>query len=90
MITVLSPAKKLDYDTEVCTEEFTIPEGLDRSALLINKLQKTSKKKLGELMDISKNLVELNAERYAKWTDDFFLANSNKPFWLLREMFIRV
>ena len=71
MITVISPAKKLDYQSEVCTEEFTIPEGLDRSALLINKLQRTSNKKLGELMDLSKNLVELNAGRYATWTEDF-------------------
>ncbi|MCB0754007.1 MAG: peroxide stress protein YaaA [Flavobacteriales bacterium] len=71
MITVISPAKKLDYESQVCTEEFTIPEGLDRSALLINKLQKTSNKKIGELMDLSQNLVELNAERYANWTEDF-------------------
>ncbi|MBI1289061.1 MAG: peroxide stress protein YaaA [Flavobacteriales bacterium] len=71
MITVISPAKKLDYASETCTEEFTIPEGLDRSAQLINKLQKTSKKQIGELMDLSTNLVNLNAERYANWTPDF-------------------
>lgn len=71
MITVLSPAKKLDYQSELCTEEFTIPEGLDRSAQLINKLQKTSKKKISELMSLSDNLTNLNAERYAKWTEDF-------------------
>lgn len=71
MITLISPAKKLDYESDVCTEEFTIPEGLDRSEQLINKLQRTSNKKIGELMDLSKNLVELNAERYAQWTSDF-------------------
>lgn len=71
MLTVISPAKKLDYSSKLQTAKFTIPENLDRSALLINKLQKTSNKKLGELMDLSKNLVELNAERYAQWTEDF-------------------
>lgn len=71
MITVISPAKKLDYESEVCTEEFTIPEGLDRSAQLINKLQKTSKKGISELMSLSDNLTDLNVERYAKWTEDF-------------------
>lgn len=71
MITVISPAKKLDYESEVCTEEFTIPEGLDRSAQLINKLQKTSKKGISELMSLSDNLTNLNVERYAKWTEDF-------------------
>lgn len=71
MITLISPAKKLDYEAKVATEAFTIPEGLERSAQLISKLQKTSNKKLGELMDLSQNLVELNAARYASWTEDF-------------------
>ena len=71
MITVISPAKKLDYNSEVCTEEFTIPEGLDRSAQLVNKLRKTSKKGISELMGLSENLTNLNAERYAQWTNDF-------------------
>ena len=71
MITVISPAKKLDYESEVCTEEFTIPEGLDRSALLINKLRKTSKKGISDLMGLSDNLTNLNVERFASWSDDF-------------------
>lgn len=71
MITLISPAKKLDYESDVCTEEFTIPEGLDRSAQLINKLQKTSKKGISELMSLSDNLTDLNVERYATWTKDF-------------------
>lgn len=71
MITVISPAKKLDYESDVCTEEFTIPEGLDRSALLINKLRKTSKNGISELMGLSENLTNLNVERYASWSDDF-------------------
>ena len=71
MITVLSPAKKLDYESDICTEKFTIPEGLDRSAQLINKLQKTSKKGISELMSLSDNLTNLNVERYASWNEDF-------------------
>jgi len=71
MITLISPAKKLDYESKVCTEEFTIPEGLELSAQLINNLQRTSDKKIGELMHLSKNLVDLNVKRYASWTEDF-------------------
>ncbi|MCF8460808.1 MAG: peroxide stress protein YaaA [Flavobacteriales bacterium] len=78
MITLISPAKKLDYESKVGTEEFTIPEGLERSALLINKLQKTSNKQIGELMDLSKNLVELNVERYASWTEDFTVGQTRQ------------
>ncbi len=71
MITVISPAKKLDFSSKVQTSQFSIPQNLDRSGQLINKLQKTSDHKLGELMDLSKNLIDLNAERYAQWTGDF-------------------
>lgn len=71
MVTVISPAKKLDYESKVQSSEFTIPENLERSALLINKLQKTSNKKLSALMDLSKNLVDLNMERYWQWNADF-------------------
>lgn len=71
MITLISPAKKLDYESPVCTDKYSFPENLDQSEILINKLQKMSKKSLGDLMDLSNNLVELNAERYAKWTANF-------------------
>ncbi len=71
MIAVISPAKKLDYQSETRTNEFTIPEGLDRSKVLINTLQKTSNKDLGNLMGLSTNLVELNAARHAEWTSNF-------------------
>lgn len=71
MVTIISPAKKLDYESKVQISEFTIPENLERSALLINKLQKTSNKKLGAMMDLSKNLVDLNMERYWQWNEDF-------------------
>jgi len=71
MITLISPAKKLDYESAICTKEFTIPEDLDRSALLIKKLQKTSKKQISEMMNLSDNLTNLNAERYATWTENF-------------------
>ena len=71
MITVISPAKKLDYTSDVCTEEFTIPEGLNRSTQLINKLQKTSKKNISKLMSLSDNLTNLNVDRYASWSEDF-------------------
>jgi len=78
MITLISPAKKLDYESAVCTKYFTIPEGLDKSAALITKLQKTSKKQLRELMSLSDNLTQLNAERYTSWTKDFTEGNTRQ------------
>lgn len=71
MITLLSPAKKLDYESEVCTEEFTIPEGLDRSVELVDKLKSLSPGQLSKLMGLSENLTKLNVDRFSKWNDDF-------------------
>ncbi|MBL4586541.1 MAG: peroxide stress protein YaaA [Flavobacteriales bacterium] len=71
MLIVLSPAKKLDFETAVCTEKFTVPKRLDRSEQLINKLQRISKKQIRELMDLSNNLAELNIERYKSWNSNF-------------------
>ncbi|MDP6908161.1 MAG: peroxide stress protein YaaA [Flavobacteriales bacterium] len=71
MLTVISPAKRLDFETEVCTEKHTIPDHLDRSELLINKLKRTSKAEIQKLMGLSTNLAELNVDRYASWTSDF-------------------
>jgi uncharacterized protein len=64
MITVISPAKTLDFDTPPCTNLCSSPEFLDEAGKLIHKLRTLSKKKLMDLMDISADLAALNFERY--------------------------
>ena len=76
MILVISPAKTLDFDSELITTQHHIPESLDKSERLIKKLRSLSKKKIGELMGISKDLSLLNFNRYAEWTPDFDSNNS--------------
>lgn len=67
MIHLLSPAKSLDFDSELPMQEHSSPAFLDDSKKLINKLKKTSRKQLRELMSISEDLASLNAERYQEW-----------------------
>lgn len=67
MITVISPAKTLDFETAACTSIATTPDFLDEAAVLIHKLKTISAKKLMELMDISKDLSTLNVERYQQF-----------------------
>lgn len=67
MIHILSPAKSLDFDSKLPTEDFSLPPFLDDSEKLINKLRKSSKKKLRALMSISEDLAQLNADRYQSW-----------------------
>ena len=68
---VLSPAKSLDYESELPTDQTSTPQFLDEAELLNNKLAKKSKDELKDLMDISQNLADLNYERYQKFTTPF-------------------
>lgn len=42
MLTVISPAKTLDYDTPPVTERFTLPQYLDDSQELIVQLREST------------------------------------------------
>ncbi|MCF8231374.1 MAG: peroxide stress protein YaaA [Bacteroidales bacterium] len=67
MLIVLSPAKKLDYKNPSPVKTYTLPDYLDRSQQLINELQKLSADEIGRMMKLSKNLANLNKERYMEW-----------------------
>lgn len=71
MLIVISPAKKLDYDTPAKTKKSTMPDFLDDSAELISVLRKYSAMDLAELMHLSMNLAELNFDRYYQWKKDY-------------------
>ena len=71
MLTILSPAKSLDFESPSPTATHTQPSFVSSSEKLIKKLQKLSVKKLGELMSISEALAELNHERNAQWRPEF-------------------
>lgn len=68
---VISPAKSLDYESDVPTDEATQPQFLDEAETLNNELADMSKDELRDLMDISQNLADLNYERYQKFSTPF-------------------
>jgi len=78
MLTVLSPAKSLDLESQTQTTKFSTPEFLDEAEILVKKLKRMSKKSLSELMGISDNLAELNHTRYAQWTRPFSTKNAKQ------------
>ncbi|MFC2175813.1 peroxide stress protein YaaA [Bacteroidota bacterium] len=84
MLVVISPAKKLDFDSPVQTEKFTVPENLNLSQQLINSLRRLSKKQLSELMNLSANLTDLNTERYASWSSDFTTSDTKQALLAFR------
>jgi cytoplasmic iron level regulating protein YaaA (DUF328/UPF0246 family) len=68
---VISPAKSLDYESELPTDKATQPRFLDEAETLNNELAQKSKDELKDLMDISQNLADLNYERYQKFSTPF-------------------
>lgn len=71
MIVVLSPAKSLDFDSELPDHSHSNPIYPQEAEKLVNKLKKYSVGKLKSLMNISEDLAQLNAERYQVWSLPF-------------------
>ena len=67
MIALIAPAKRLDYDSDLSVEDFSIAEHLKESKELIKELQKKSPEDLSSLMGLSENLSVLNFERNMNW-----------------------
>ncbi|MBF7052196.1 peroxide stress protein YaaA [Halomonas sp. KAO] len=78
MLSVISPAKKLDFETPATTARHTQPQFLEQSQELIEILRDYSPQRLSELMGISDKLAALNAARYAEWHTPFTAQNA-KP-----------
>lgn len=78
MLTVISPAKTLDYDTPPVTERFTLPQYLDHSQALISQLRDLSPAQISELMHLSDKLAGLNAARFGSWSADFTPDNAKQ------------
>lgn len=71
MLTVISPAKTLDFDSPLPTQEHTQPRFMGESAQLIQALQRLKPEDISNLMKISSALGELNYQRFMNWTTPF-------------------
>lgn len=71
MLAILSPAKSLDYESELATKKLTQPEFVTDSTELIKNLRKFEPAQLASLMQISDKLADLNHRRYAQWAPEF-------------------
>ena len=71
MIILISPAKSLDFESASTVNEASLPEFLDQSQLLIDRLQRLSPAEIASLMGLSDPLAALNVARYAAWALPF-------------------
>lgn len=68
---LISPAKTLDFETQLPTDRYTQPKWLDKSTPLINILKEKSLQDIATMMSISDKLAQLNVARFAEWQPPF-------------------
>ena len=81
MLTVLSPAKSLDFETETpanVAKLATQPQWVAQAQQLNQLLRQLDVPQLAQLMTISDKLATLNVARNAEWSETFTLDNA-KP-----------
>lgn len=78
---IISPAKSLDFESNVPTSLHTQPRFLEQSEKLNKKLKTLSKKKLSDLMKISDDLAALNYDRNQTWQTPFTSANAKQAIY---------
>ena len=76
MLTVLSPAKKLDFETENTSSASAQPRFLSQAKKLVRDAKKLKSEDLQSLMGISSNLADLNVARFKAFKPPFTPANA--------------
>ncbi len=78
MLALLSPAKRLDFDSPLAVSAHSQPQLLDDTGKLIKTTRNLSLKRLRELMDISADLAKLNHDRYKALSTELTLDNARQ------------
>lgn len=78
MLILLSPAKSLDYDSQILCKNFTVPHFKKDTEKLALELKKFSVGDLEKLMGISTKLAELNFQRFQNFSQNFDLKNARQ------------
>ena len=78
MLTVISPAKTLDFETAPTTRRSTRPQFIERAAELVKEAREMTPEDLRELMGVSEKIAELNHRRFMNWSEPFTLNNAKQ------------
>lgn len=76
---LLSPAKSIDTSRAINCPTTTVPSFLEETDYLVNKLKKFSAKQFEKLMHVSKEIGELNFERYQSWERPEKMTDNVRP-----------
>ena len=82
MLAVISPAKKLDFETAPKFEDHTLPELMKDTEILVKTAREMSRAKLKQTMKLSDTLADLNYQRYQDFSTPFHLGNAKQAAWV--------
>jgi hypothetical protein len=84
MITIISPAKTLDFKSEVQTSINSQPGFLHDSKILMKELVKLNPKDIVRLMKVNNDIANLNFERNLSWKTPFTTDNAKQALLAFR------
>jgi cytoplasmic iron level regulating protein YaaA (DUF328/UPF0246 family) len=80
MLILLSPAKTLDYESDIppawSAHRWSRPQFVGESGCLVDRLKALSAQEVAELMELSPALAQLNVDRFQAWRPRHSDANS--------------
>lgn len=84
MLIVVSPAKTLDFESELPTQDYTQPEFISQSARLVEVCRELSSDQIASLMKVSDKIAGLNVARFAQWSTEFTPENSRQALFAFK------
>ncbi|WGV99793.1 peroxide stress protein YaaA [Vibrio sp. YMD68] len=84
MLVVISPAKTLDYESPLPTEQFTQPDFIPHSKELIDECRQLTPADITALMKVSDKIAGLNVARFEQWSETFSLENARQALFAFK------
>ncbi len=84
MLILISPAKTLDFESPLATQQHTLPEFTQEAQQLINQLKDFAVQDVAKLMKLSDKLASLNVARYNSWTEQHDTDNARPALLAFR------
>lgn len=81
VLTLISPAKTLDYEAPLPIKDHTFPLFLDKSEQLIEVCRQFDPVHLSQLMKISDKLAALNVARFAQWEKEVDFSSARQAIY---------
>ena len=78
MLSILSPAKTLDYETAPTTKKSTQPLFIEQATSLVANARKMDPEDIQALMGVSAKIAALNHARFMNWDPAFTLSNAKQ------------